>query len=295
MAALAAADVKVPAWPAVSLPHTQQHEMASRHTGRSYRIFVSVPAQPAPPLGYPVLYLLDGNAYFPVAHTLAQNAARVGPREHGKGFVAPIVVAIGYPTDGLLDSAARSEDYTPPAPDLTDSGDRMSVKQGGADRFLDFIEGELKPLIEARLPIDRSRQTLAGHSYGGLLALHALFTQPEGFQRYVAGSPSIWWNQRYVLKEKQKFLDNAKKPSDLRVLIMVGDQEQSADVAAVGNERAAMLVERRMVDNARELGAALASAPGKKVATHFRILPGEAHNSAALPMVIAAVDAAVAP
>jgi iron(III)-enterobactin esterase len=34
---------------------------------------------------------------------------------------------------------------------------------------------------------------LWGHSYGGLLVLHALLTRPGEFAHYAAASPSLWW------------------------------------------------------------------------------------------------------
>lgn len=69
----------------------------------------------------------------------------------------------------------------------------------GAEQFLAFIEEELKPLIEREVPIDRTRQTLFGHSLGGWLVLYTLFTRSRAFQYYAAGSPSIWWKNRCIV------------------------------------------------------------------------------------------------
>lgn len=279
-------------WRSVELPGASQFDTPSRHTNRSYRIFVSLPQGEAPAEGFPVIYVLDGNAAFPVAHTLARSAERVGQRRQ-PGFAGPVIVAIGYPQDGLHDDQARGEDYTPPAPNLSNTGDRVSAKQGGADRFLAFITDELNPTIEAKIRINRSRQTLVGHSYGGLFALHVLFTQGDAFQRYVAGSPSIWWNQRYILQERPRL--NVEVAKSRRLLITVGSLEQTAPAGPAGESRAAMLSERRMVDSARELAADLSGEPQRLLLTRFQLLEGETHHSAALPMLSRAIDFALAP
>lgn len=230
--------------------------MVSAATGRTYRILVFVPAAPPPPGGYPVLYLLDGNATYPVAASILQNAEhRTNP-----GSIAPgIVVGIGYPIDEPLDLRARAEDYTPPAPDLSATGDTSGNKQGGADRFLEFIEKEMKPRLAAEFPMNPNRQTLFGHSYGGLFALHVLFTRTAAFQRYVAASPSVWWNQRYILREKSAWLEAVKNAVALmpRVTITVGSLEQTPSADPRLAQRAGIVVARRQVDNARDLAADL--------------------------------------
>lgn len=55
--------VAPPTSPAL-LPGTVQFDMVSKITGRSYRIYVSKPQDPTPPGGFPVLYVLDGDAFF---------------------------------------------------------------------------------------------------------------------------------------------------------------------------------------------------------------------------------------
>src|SRR3546814_16304406 len=49
-------------WQPVQLPHSSQRDLHSQRTGKDYRIFVSEPRHAPPPGGYPVLYVLDGNA-----------------------------------------------------------------------------------------------------------------------------------------------------------------------------------------------------------------------------------------
>lgn len=262
----------------------RSQDIVSSSTGRTYHIQVFVPSTPPPPAGYPILYLLDGNATYPVAATLLQLAEhRVNP-----GSLAPgIVVGIGYPGDAPIDLRARAEDYTPPAPDLSATGDTSGNPQGGADRFLDFIEKELKPLIADAFPINPARQTIFGHSYGGLLVLHTLFTRPSAFQRYVAASPSIWWNKRYILTEKTSWLKTHRPTSTPpRVVITVGSLEQTPSKDPRLASRANLVLARRQLDNARELAADLAV---HGVSTEFFLLEGNDHGESRTPALVHAL------
>ena len=262
----------------------QRLEIASAATGRSYDVFVFVPTKPPPPDGYPVLYLLDGNAsYALIAPVLELMDASSRPGSPAPG----IVVGIGYPGDGPLDMVARAEDYTPPAADLSATGDASGNGQGGADRFLDFIENELKPRLAADFEIDPHRQTLFGHSYGGLFTLHTLFTRTGCFQRYVAASPSIWWNDEYILTEKRAWL--AARPAGAtapEVVISVGSEEQTPSAAQRRAQRADLLIARRMVDNARDLAADLAA---HGVPNEFFVFAQSDHGTARVPALLQAL------
>lgn len=117
-----------------------------------------------------------------------------------------IVVAVGYPLQQgkLYDAQRRSLDLTPP-------GETPIEGYGGANQFLDFIEGPVRSAVRERLPkVTVSREALYGHSYGGLFALHAIFTRPNAFDYFIASSPSIWWNSRCILHEARKFLEKVK-------------------------------------------------------------------------------------
>lgn len=275
-------------WPDTPLStRAKTQDIVSTSTGRTYRIFVFVPSAPPPPAGYPVLYLLDGNSTYPLAANLLQLAEH---RTNPGGLVPGIVVGIGYPGDAPLDMVARAEDYTPPAPDLSATGDMSGNRQGGADRFLDFIEKELKPRLAADFKIDPARQTLFGHSYGGLFVLHTLFTRPASFQRYVAASPSIWWNQRHILTEKDAWLKThpASTPSP-QIVITVGSLEQTPSSDPRLAHRAELVISRRQVDNAKDLAMELAA---NGWTTEFFLLEKNDHGTARIPALVHALRVA---
>jgi predicted alpha/beta superfamily hydrolase len=271
----ASAAAPVADWQTAGLPQARQLDLASSRTGQRYRIFLSVPDSAPPPAGHPVIYVLDGNAAFPSLALMARTVAR---RSKVTGLHAPVVVGIGYASAEDYDEVARSLDYTPPAAGKAGAG------KGGADQFLDFIEQELKPLIQASAAIDTQRQALFGHSYGGLFTLHTLFTRPAAFQTYVAASPSIWFADRHVLSEVPGLATARKHKPQL--LLTVGELEQAgAPPSAKVGERSAVLAQKKMVDEARDLAALLTvqkQALGLE-RVRFIELPRENHGSALFP------------
>lgn len=223
-----------------------------------------MPEGPAPAGGFPSLVLVDGHALFPVAATAARLQAQ---RPEATSVGPAVVIGIGYPGERPFDAERRQRDLLP-VPD-------------GADRFLDMIVDEVLPAVAQIAPLDPARRALAGHSYGGLFVLHALFTRPGLFESLVAGSPSIWWQDRAILASEEAFRRAGAAPAG-RLLITVGGHEQDP-LLAVTQQRAERLARARMCDNAAEMAERL-SASGR-VDCSFTEFPGENHVSVILPML----------
>lgn len=197
--------------------------MSSEDGKRHYKIQIGTPNRPAPARGHPVIYMVDGNA--------AMASIDVDDLKAISALSAPVLVAIGYDTEARHDVIARSFDYTPPVMvnGVSKPVEVRGRSGGGADIFLDYIETHIKPAVEEREPIDRSRQTLWGHSYGGLFTLHTLFTHPDLYQRYVAGDPSLWWYDGILVKTAQAF--DTTRAKDKQIAIMVGGQRRSTSMS----------------------------------------------------------------
>jgi len=258
----------LPASRPVALPHT--HSLAfTAPGGAEYRLLAAVPPEPAPVGGFPVLILVDGDALF----ATALSAARLqGGRPEVTGVGPAVILGIGYPGAAPFDAERRRLDLLP-----TD---------GGADRFLDLIAGEILAQVEQFAPIDRARLSLAGHSFGGLFALYALFTRPGLFRSHVAGSPSIWWDDRAILTTRERFLHLPAATISPRLLIAVGGEEQSGDEQR-DPQRAARLRMARMLDNAAEMAEVL-TASGRAACEQV-VFAGENHISVLPAMLSRAV------
>ena len=140
------------------------------------------------------------------------------------------------------------------------------LPSGGVDAFLDLLTERMRPMVAGLAPIDLQRQTLWGHSYGGLAVLHALFTRPGMFSDYAAASPSLWWHDGAIVQEAQGLAQRLGN-SPARLLLMRGSEEPANPRAQVKGD-----VERP----ARELAADLARVKGLRV--HFERFEGLDHG-----------------
>ena len=285
--ALADAQNKPKAAPAttpVTLPGSTQFDLPSKIAGRTYRIFVYKPFTPPPASGYPVIYVTDGNAMFPLAAASTTLMALAG-----KGA---IVIGVGYATDEFMKPMMlRYRDLTPETEDKTLFPTKPPLSEadagGHAEQFYRFLAEELRPVLLGAYPIDPKRQTLWGHSLGGLFVLGVLFNHPESFNAYVASSPSIWWDNRSVLKQEAAFAaKEAKSKAPLRVFICVGGKEQDPYTAVPPGQTMTLaevnkkISEAKMVANAHDLAERLKHIDAKPgFVVKFQDFSGEDHLS----------------
>lgn len=155
---------------------------------RHYWVQIGIPKKPAPSAGYPVIYMVDGNAAMGLINESELEALDI--------LSPPVLVAVGYDTYARVDTISRAYDYTPP---IVQDGKSIAPivrgrPGGGADIFVNFIERTIKPRVEAMTRIDRARQTLWGHSYGGLFTLYTIHAHPDYYQSYAAGDASLWYH-----------------------------------------------------------------------------------------------------
>ena len=246
-----------PPGPAYAMPQTQMFETKS-DGGETYRIFVSYPKGEPPAGGYPVLYVIDGNAYFA---SFAETRRLLEYAEKGKA----LVVGVGYPTDEAYD-ARRTADFLFPVP--TEGPPAQAKSQPGAtntgrDKFLAFLTGKLRAEIGKRYRIDPGRQSLFGHSFGGLFALHTLYARPDAFQAIVAASPSLEWNVQDLLREERSFaakLAEGKIARTSRLMLVAGEQDSDDDP-----------------EPARALAARLDALSAHGLGTRYRLYQDEIH------------------
>ncbi len=181
-----------------------------------YQIFTAIPQQTPPAEGFPVIYMLDGNAVFD--RLTAEMLAQAG------GLV---IVGIGYPTPMTIDAVSRSRDFTPPLPEGV-AGDARDQGRpiGGAADFLSMLQGGIRAAAEEGLPIDPLRRSIWGHSYGGLFCLYTLLSAPDAFKRYIPTSPSCGWGDGLLQKmAPQAAARDIRQYGAADVLVMLGDSE----------------------------------------------------------------------
>ena len=134
---------------------------------------------------YPVIYLLDGSIEdgFTYISGLAQFCASTL-----KTLPESIIVGVV--------NVDRKRDYTYPSRNQDDIIHFSTSGKSG--KFIDFIDKELLPLITEEYNTNGHR-TIIGQAFGGLLATEILLTETELFDNYIIISPSLWWDNAFLV------------------------------------------------------------------------------------------------
>ncbi len=227
-------DAGAPAGKLFRIPDVETHLIASRNVEQTYEVRVMQPLmRTGERTRFPVLYITDGNMSFEVAKGISHSL-------QGPGQVRRyILVGIGYPgRNPHAGDIFRGRDYTSKRraeiPGRTVSSPIEGVagiaagkkRWQGADEFLAFVRDELSVLIDTKYPTVPGDRAYFGHSLGGGLGLHALFSQSDLFNRYVCSSPSISYDgDDYGIREAQDFIASGKR-LDAKVYMSVGEEEE---------------------------------------------------------------------
>lgn len=166
-------------------------ELDSKVMAEPRRVVVwTPPGYDAGRMRAPVLYVTDAQAQFAHTVTTVEFLSR-------NGRIPPMLVVGIFNTD-------RTRDLTPYKDGTPDNDTRLPTA-GGADRFLQFFETELIPWVEGRYRTEPYR-VFAGHSFGGLFAVHALTAKPGLFNATIAVSPTLAWRQGEPAKRMEQML-----------------------------------------------------------------------------------------
>ncbi|MCC6243626.1 MAG: alpha/beta hydrolase [Gemmatimonadaceae bacterium] len=200
-----------------SLDHYRQ--VRSRFLEQSHDVVVCVPPEYhlEPERRFPVLYLHDGQNVFddlPMSPFGVQWGADTTARAlmHAEIIEPVILVAIGNA------GRDRIDEYTPTRDNAHDAG-------GMADRYGQMLVYEIKPFIDHRYRTRRGAQDtgMAGSSLGGLLTLHLGLTHPAIFGKLALLSPSVWWDDRWIVRQLNATNDH--RPP-LKIWLDVGTGEK---------------------------------------------------------------------
>ncbi len=230
---------------AARLPQAFETEISSAWTGRTYRIQTAAIGE-MPPEGYPVLFVLDGEAFFPALFNIMQSLMN---NLVTRSCAPCLIVGIGYAGGGVRDLAQRAADYTPP---LRSNASEDEQRQfGQADRFAEFIDSELTAFLESKYRLDKNETAVFGHSFGALFGLYSLLSHRR-FRRHWLVSPSIWWHNRRILD----FMPSENRLNGIDVCLNIGALERRSDCKRREERDMAGLSERMAAELARH-GAAV--------------------------------------
>ncbi|HUH27858.1 alpha/beta hydrolase [Gelidibacter sp.] len=172
---------------------------------RTLNIYLPEGFKTSDTLKYPVIYVLDGSMNEDFMHIV--------------GLVQFFNLQMNMPKTIVVGIANidRKRDFTFPT---IDRKLKMDYPTTGASRkFIDFLEKEVQPYINANYPTTNQRM-LIGQSLGGLLATEILFKKPLLFTEYIIVSPSLWWDNESLLKDAKMFLGaHSKMPANVYVAV----------------------------------------------------------------------------
>ena len=210
----------------VTLTGTCTHNFHSKTNGQYYKLFVSLPVSYSlkDAVRYPVLYLLDGNPFFPLLQSMQKFYLE------GEELPEMIIVGIGYHVNTVMESMPyRTLDYTPTKDtafdDMLSKELKKPIKSGGASSFLKTLESEILPFVEKQYKTSKDR-AIAGHSFGALFGAYVLYHQPELFNRYLLSSVSMPWDNGEMLQEEIDYFKAGNRTLNAHVFLTVGDKEE---------------------------------------------------------------------
>lgn len=220
---------------------------------RDIVVYVPPDYDQQPERRYPVLYLHDGQNLFDAATAFNGqdwHVAQTADYAISAGLVEPLIVVGLYNT-----GKTRLREYTPT------SVPRLGG--GRADRYAKFLIEEVKPVVDRdyRTRQEALQTGIGGSSLGGLVSIYLGLKFSSVFGKIAALSPSVWWNQRVILR----FAQAAPVEPRARIWLDIGTREGPRIVDDVEKFRDVLL--SKGWQNDRDL--------------HYERVEGAEHNEAA--------------
>jgi predicted alpha/beta superfamily hydrolase len=165
---------------------------------------------------YPVVYMPDGGLAEDFPHIVATIDSLIR-----LGDIRPVIV-VG------IENTERRRDLTGPTTVKSDSA--IAIRVGGSAAFRTFIRTELIPEVRQRYRTT-DETTIVGESLAGLFIVETFLLEPTLFRRYIALSPSVWWNGGELVRNAAARL-GARSHADRTFYLASANEAGIADGAA---------------------------------------------------------------
>ena len=183
-----ATSAQTPAAPDTVPRHETFTIVSRRLTERRTINVYTPPGYAASRESFPVLYMPDGGLAEDFPHVVNTVDSLMRLR-----VIRPVIV-VG------IENTERRRDLTGPTTVKSDS--EIAPRVGGSARFRSFIRDELMPEVRKRYRCT-DETTIVGESLAGLFVLETMLLEPTLFRRYIALSPSLWWNGEALVGSAQ--------------------------------------------------------------------------------------------
>jgi len=168
---------------------------------------------------------------------IAENRVLVIAMDDGaRGLVTDVedAVIIGIPM------ADRIRDLVPPTSEDVKEGtpewQNAQITDPNSDAMIQFIKEKVIPYAEENYGPFFHR-VMFGYSLGGIFTIQTLMTEPELFDAYIAGSPSLWYRYDYYEALAVKAAQRKQRFSGRCLVLSSGEDEPSISVGTRNYER----------------------------------------------------------
>ncbi|HEY0558495.1 MAG TPA: alpha/beta hydrolase-fold protein [Thermoanaerobaculia bacterium] len=234
----------------------------SKILGETRRINVYMPPGYAEShdLRVPVLYMPDGGMAEDFLHVAGLVQVSVG-----NGTMRPFLL-VG------IENTQRRRDMTGPTRNEEDK--KIAPHVGGSEAFRRFIRDELMPQVKSRYRTTQET-AIVGESLAGLFIVETFLLEPDLFDTYIALDPSLWWNNKELVKIAAEKLRS--RPNLEKTLYMASSDE------------------KQIVEDANQFSEVLTKSAPPRLHWHLERMPEEKHSTIYHPAALKAFRAVFAP
>lgn len=201
----------------------------------------------------PVLYMPDGGMAEDFLHVAGLVQVLVG-----NGTMRPFIL-VG------IENTERRRDLTGPTANEKDK--KIAPRVGGSAAFRRFIRQELMPQIRQRYRTT-TETAIVGESLAGLFVIETLLQEPDLFDTYLAFDPSLWWNNKQLVKQASSFLQTYSGKT--KTLYMATSSEPEIDT------------------DGRQFAETLQATAKPTISWHYEPMPAETHSTIYHPAALKA-------
>ncbi|WP_298757897.1 serine hydrolase [uncultured Psychroserpens sp.] len=213
------------------LPQIQVVPIKDTQTDRHYELYIELPEDYSENTNktYPVLYYTDAKWHREILSSCQE-------------FILEdvILVGISYQLDINEDLkkeigvyVSRFRDYS--IKEHSNPEIQKKIQFGQAHKHLDFIRNDVITYVDKIYRTDPNSRTYFGYSMSGEFGAYILMTQPDTFNNYIIGSPTVKGEVDYLTEMNAKFgpyePSNRNSSLNANVFIAYGSLEEEREVA----------------------------------------------------------------
>ncbi|GAB5399535.1 MAG: hypothetical protein Aureis2KO_11200 [Aureisphaera sp.] len=215
----------------LELPQIRVVPIKDTKTERNYELYIELPGDYAenPHKKYPVLYYTDAKWHLEILSSCQE-------------FIIEDVILVGISYQLDIDEDLKKEvgahvsrfrDYS--MREHSNPEVQAKLQLGQANNHLDFIRNDVIPYVDKTYRTDPNSRTYFGYSLSGEFGAYILMKQPDTFNNYIIGSPTVRGEIDILTEMNTQFgpyeASNKNSSLNANVFIAYGSLEEERVVA----------------------------------------------------------------